>query len=157
MSEVTKRPVVKELCVPFDDGDERREELISIIINAKQDINVQEKKVKEQKEILKGFKDLLSVSIHELSSGRSTMVPCTQEIYWDDDKVIVRRDDNGAIVHERTIEESDRQMDVNDKDEPIDVDGDEDEGDTDYGDGELMESEDADDLTEEEEEEEEEE
>lgn len=110
MAERDTITIAQPLPVPFEVGDEDREEIIDRIKEARARQDEVEAEMAPLKELLKSAKDDMEKSVGELIAGRVQDVECRREIDWSANEVTITRLDTHEVVQVREVTEEDRQL-----------------------------------------------
>lgn len=118
MGNVTKREMQREIFIPFEQGDSKREELCDEIISLRKkqgevelEIRKINDKLKEPKYQLKSIIADLEHAVQDLTKGRPEKIDCIEEKRFDDGVVVYKTLD-GEFIDERPLNESDNQIEI---------------------------------------------
>lgn len=80
---VTERIVMKDLYVPFEEGNDRREDLVNTIIEKNMKITALESKIALLKSEMKPLVEDRDDAIDDLTKGEKHSVRCKESIFWE--------------------------------------------------------------------------
>ena len=107
---ITTEIIVRQIPVPFEEGDKALEGHIEEYLSAQADAFPIQKKINRLKEDLAPHEKRMKEALNEISRGTSAAVDCVKIINWESGRVIIKTMESGEVIEDREITEDEQQL-----------------------------------------------